>query len=124
MVTIDKVEQILNELVDALPKEIFKSLNGGVVLLPDRKYNEVARNNDLIVLGEYYRSNTLGRYIKIYYGSIIEKYGHLEEDKLKNKLDKVLKHELTHHLESLAGERDLEKEDLKFISRYLQRFDR
>src|SRR6056297_1104174 len=102
MVTIDKVEQILNELVDALPKEIFKSLNGGVVLLPDRKYNEVARNNDLIVLGEYYRSNTLGRYIKIYYGSIIEKYGHLEEDKLKNKLDKVLKHELTHHLESLA----------------------
>jgi predicted Zn-dependent protease with MMP-like domain len=124
MVSIDKVEIILNELVDALPKQIFKNLNGGVVLLPDKKYNEVARDNDLIVLGEYYRSNTLGRYIKIYYGSIMEKYGHLSEDRLKIKLDKVLKHELTHHLESLAGERDLEKEDLKFISRYLQRFDK
>ncbi|MFP4457225.1 MAG: metallopeptidase family protein [Clostridia bacterium] len=123
MVSIDRVEEILNELVDELPKPIFKKLNGGVVLLPDKKYSEVANNNDLIVLGEYYRNNILGRYIKIYYGSMMERFGNLKEEDLRKELDRVLKHELTHHLESLAGERDLEKEDLKFISRYLQRFN-
>lgn len=123
MVSIDKVEEMLNELVDELPKPIFKKLNGGVVLLPDKKYSEVAIDDDLIVLGEYYRSNILGRYVKIYYGSLMERFGHLSAEKLRKEIDKVLKHELTHHLESLAGERDLEKEDLKFISRYLQRFN-
>ena len=123
MVSIDKVEEMLNELVEALPKPIFKKLNGGVVLLPEKKYSEVAIDDDLIVLGEYYRSNILGRYVKIYYGSLMEKFGHLPAEKLRKEIDKVLKHELTHHLESLAGERDLEKEDLKFISRYLQRFN-
>jgi len=31
-----------------------------------------------------------------------------------------LKHEFTHHLESLSGLRDLEKEDEKFLEEYLR----
>jgi len=39
--------------------------------------------------------------------------------KFKKELEITLKHELTHHLESLAGERDLEKEDDRFMEDYL-----
>jgi len=40
---------------------------------------------------------------------------------LKNKLRSVLKHEFLHHLESLAGERQLEIEDERKLMEYLKK---
>ncbi|MGI6733852.1 MAG: metallopeptidase family protein [Anaerovoracaceae bacterium] len=121
MIEIDEVEEILEELAAELPQEFYKELNGGILLLPRAKLNPAGRDNDLYVMGEYHHSANMGRYIVIYYGSFQRLYGHLGRNALKRKLAKVLKHEFTHHLESLAGERDLEKEDEKFLQDYLRR---
>jgi hypothetical protein len=63
----------------------------------------------------------MGRYISIYYGSFKRVYGHLPKEELRKKLMKTLKHEFTHHLESMAGEKDLEIEDEKFIREYFEK---
>ncbi len=121
MIPIDEVEIILDEIAAGLPREFYKELNGGIILLPEEKMNPASRKRDLYVLGEYHRGGSMGRYIAIYYGSFERVHGHLDRDALKQQLALTLKHEFTHHLESLAGERGLEKEDEKFLQDYLGR---
>lgn len=121
MIEIDEVEKILEEIAGELPHEFYKELNGGILLLPEVKYNPVGRAKDLYVMGEYHRNASMGRYIVIYYGSFEKLYGNLGRNALKRRLAYTLKHEFTHHLESLAGEKDLEKEDEKFLREYLKR---
>ena len=121
MIPIDEVENMLDEIAAELPQEFYRELNGGIILLPEVKLNPAGRNNDLYIMGEYHRGGGLGRYIVIYYGSFERVYGHLEREALKKRLAHTLKHEFTHHLESLAGERDLEKEDEQFLRDYLSR---
>ncbi len=121
MIDIDEVEKILEELASELPREFYKELNGGILLLPQVKRNPVGQSDDLYVMGEYHRGGSMGRYIVIYYGSFERLYGHLGRNALKKKLAHTLKHEFTHHLESMAGERDLEKEDEKFLEDYLKK---
>ena len=43
---------------------------------------------------------------------------------MKEQLIRVLKHEFTHHIESLAGERELEIKDAKYIQNYLNNTDK
>lgn len=119
MISLDEMEVLLESIVEKFPQEIFKELNGGIILLPDLKRNKIG--NNLFIMGEYHKGGPQGRYITIYYGSFKRIYGHLDEEKLKERLTEVLKHEFTHHLESLAGERGLEVEDEKFINDYLRR---
>lgn len=121
MVPIDEVEIILDEIASELPGEFYRELNGGIVLLPEAKLNPAARRKDLYIMGEYHSGGSMGRYIVIYYGSFERVYGHLNREGLKKQLSLTLKHEFTHHLESLAGERDLEKEDERFLKDYLSR---
>lgn len=121
MVTINEMEKMLDELALELPEEFYKSLNGGIILLPETKWNERARRGQLCILGQYHRGGPMGKYITIYYGSFRRVFGHLDNDQLKERLGKTLRHEFTHHLEALAGERGLEKKDEKFIQNYLKR---
>jgi predicted Zn-dependent protease with MMP-like domain len=124
MLELDEVEEILEELASELPQPLFNKLNGGIILLPEVKVNPVGSNNDLYILGEYHSGGNMDRYIAIYYGSFIAVYGHLSKEALKKQLAQTLKHEFIHHLESLAGERDLIKEDEKFLKDYLRRKSR
>lgn len=120
MVTIDEAEKILDEVVAGLPEKIFDELNGGIVLLPDAVLDPQSKtDDDLYILGEYHSGGGLGRYISIYYGSFERLFGDMSREKFKKELEITLKHELMHHLESLAGERELEKEDEWFMERYL-----
>jgi hypothetical protein len=64
----------------------------------------------------------MGRYIAIYYGSFIRLYGHFSREAMQNELRRVLIHEFTHHIESLAGERGLEMKDAEELEKYRQRF--
>jgi len=121
MIDFDEVGIMLDEIAAELPQEFYKELNGGIILLPEAKMNKMGRKNDLYIMGEYHRGGGMGRYITIYYGSFERLYGDLAREPLKKKLEHTLKHEFTHHLESLAGERGLEKKDEKFMEDYLRR---
>lgn len=121
MITIEEMQDMLDRAAQKIPEELYKELNGGIILLPDVKMHEQAVANDLYVLGEYHRSRALGRYIAIYYGSFKRVSSHLSNEELEKRLEHTLKHEFTHHIESLAGERDLEIEDEVNINKYLTR---
>lgn len=118
MVTIDRAHRLLDQIAEELPAELYKELNGGILLLPEAKISPYATADDLYILGEYQSGGSMGRLIRIYYGSFEKLFGYLEEEELKEKLRETLFHEFTHHLESLAGERDLEIQDAKQLARY------
>ena len=118
MLTFEEAQMAVDELIDELPPEIFKELNCGVSVVPDTLYD----SNGLLILGHYHvQPRGLGRYVTIYYGSIVLAHGHLSPDRFRDKLKYVLHHELTHHLESLAGDHSLEIEDEKNVRRLLRR---
>ncbi len=121
MVTIDEAHAMLDEIAESLPPEFYRELNGGIVLLPDVKTSEYARNGDLYIMGEYHRGGPMGRWISIYYGSFEQAHGHLPPEAFREKLRETLLHEFTHHLESLAGERGLEVWDEERLREYLDR---
>jgi hypothetical protein len=124
MVSIEEMESMLDEIAEGFPPELYGKLNGGIILLPEAKLHPEAEANDLFILGEYHRGGNLGRFIAIYYGSFMRVYGNLSGDALREKLESTLKHEFVHHIESLAGERGLEKEDARSIAAYLENHDR
>lgn len=124
MISLEEMEVMLDEIAVEFPQELFTELNGGIILLPETKLNTVGRKNDLYILGEYHRGGGMGRYITINYGSFSHVYGHLGKEHLKEQLIHTLKHEFTHHLESLAGERGLEIEDAQYIADYLNHKDK
>jgi len=109
---------ILDEVAAELPEEIFKDLNGGVSLLDETKRSKKDPDGNLYTLGEY-RRDQMGRYIVLYYGSLCAVYGSISKERYRKHLKKVLSHELTHHWESLAGERDLEVKDEIDMDKYL-----
>ncbi len=121
MLTLEQTEQALTEIVDALPEEIFFDLNGGVLLKEEIKMSPRRLTDDLYVLGEYHFDRIYGRYIVIYYGSLRRVYGHLPAEEFIKELDRIVKHELTHHLEHRARERDLEKDDQRRLIHYYER---
>jgi hypothetical protein len=110
---------LLDEVSEELPEDFFKNLNGGILLLPERKLHKKSIGNSLYVMGEYHMDGSLGRYIAIYYGSFIRVFGSVPKEQLKEELRKTLRHEFRHHLESMAGDKSLEIEDAQDIAMYL-----
>ena len=107
----------MEDICESIPSYAFDHLNGGIILSEDKKYHEESRADDLLIMGEYQRS-ILGNMIKIYYGSFMEMYRYSSRERLKEKLEEVLLHEFTHHLEFLANEWGLVIEDKKFLEEY------
>jgi len=119
MLTFEESQEAIEELIEALPPEIFKGLNCGVSVIQDTTFGE----NGLLILGQYHVDpRGLGRYVTIHYGSIFAAHGHLSPDNFREKLKEVLHHELTHHLENLAGDRSLEIKDAHDVRRMLRRY--
>lgn len=120
MVTFEECAEMLDEIADSMPFELYRDLNGGISLLPQHKIHPAALHNDLFILGEYIR-NSLGNAIVFYYGSISHVYGNLPKDKLYKQLVRILHHEVRHHNEFLAGCDDLGIYDKEQIEDYLKR---
>lgn len=116
----EEIGEILDDLAQELPPVFFEGLNLGIVLVEEVKYHSEARDQDLIIMGEYVR-NRLGRQIKIYYGSFKRLYSYLSKEELEEKLRHTLRHEFTHHIESLAGDRSLEIEDEEKLALWRER---
>jgi len=117
MYTLDAVEAMLGQIVDEIPGMYFEQLNGGVILLEACKEHPQSQGN-LYIMGEYCNRRDLGRHIGIYYGSFMRVYGDAPEALLRLKLRESLLHELTHHLETLAGERGLVIQDQMQLAEY------
>lgn len=116
--TFAQAEDMLDELVFELPAGIFEGLNCGVSLIQDTIYG----TSGLLTLGCYhYEPRGLGRYITIHYGSMVQAFGHLSHDRFRAELKDVLHHELTHHIEHMAGDKTLELEDERTVARLLGR---
>ena len=103
VLSFDEVGEILDEIAEKLPEGMFRALNGGVLLLEDEVPDP---------------DNGPGRYINIYYGSFAALFFDEPREVWEEELDTTLRHELTHHVESLAGERSLELKDEAFLETY------
>ena len=117
MVTIEEFDIMLDGIAQEIPGEFFGGLSGGIILREECKLHPEGAG-DLYIMGEYHNRRDMGRSIYIYYGSFMRTYGYLPPEALRERLRATLLHELTHHLESLAGERGLEVEDRLRIEEY------
>ena len=121
--TFEMAQEALTLFADALPPGIYDGLNGGIILLPDTKQHPESIDGSLYILGEYHHEPYgLGRYITVYYGSFMRTFGGATLEIQHEKLREVLYHELTHHLEHLAGDRSLDKQDEADLQDYRDRF--
>ncbi len=115
--SLEEFQTILGEMLDELPDRFLDELNGGVMAEPGARQDE--DHGGLFILGQYHRDPYLGRLIVLYYGSFVYLYGANRERWLRE-MRTTLRHEFRHHLEGLAGVRDLEREDLEQIRRFLE----
>ena len=109
ILSIDEVNDILDQAVEAYPEELFQELNGGILLLEDTVADPEA-GEDIYIMGEYCWDE-MGRYINLYYGSFAAVLADEPREVWEEELRFTLRHELTHHVEGLAGERSLEHKD-------------
>lgn len=116
----EEVGELLDELAQELPRVFFQRLNLGIVLDEAMKLHPEAQGEDLVILGEYSRSN-LGAMIKIYYGSFRRIYSQASKEDILMALRETLRHEFTHHIQYLAGNADLEKEDQEKLKAWRKR---
>lgn len=116
---IDRFSEILDALTQRLPEAVYQELNLGIGVVERAKRDSRAKpGKPLYILGEYRTHPVMGRGILLYYGSFMRIFPGLDEDGMAQEIDQVLKHELTHHLESLAGSRQLEIADAQRLIRW------
>lgn len=117
VLTFDEAGRLLDDIADSFPQEFYEQLNGGVLLMPEANYHPDAP--DLLTLGLYCH-DMMGRYIKIFYGSMAElaRDENWTQEDWEDELWDTLSHEFTHHLEALAGERGLEVKDEEQMEGY------
>lgn len=101
-----------NKMIDGLPKELFQQLNGGILVLEEKK-----EDDDCLVMGEYIEDPILGKTIVLYYGSFADDLEGASVEKWTEEIEDTILHELRHHIESLAGvdylsEEEIEENDL------------
>ena len=106
MLCFEEAAEVLDAAVDALPEGIYEDLNGGVNLLRDTRRGEDGR----YIMGLYH-NDAMGRYVELFYGSFVAVYGQEGDRRFAEELVHTLHHELTHHVESKAGDRTLERWD-------------
>ena len=123
MIDIDEFTEMADEIVNTLPQEFFRELNGGVLVLEGFKLHpDSVPEAPLYVMGEYTHNHMMGRYVSVYYGSFARTYGWLDHAELREQLRKTIVHEFRHHLESLSGRRELEIEDAVQLADYKNRY--
>lgn len=118
MISFEECAEMLDEIADAMPYELYRDLNCGISLLPQLKVHPQALHGELFIMGEYIR-NSLGNAIVLYYGSIMRVYGSKSREELYAALTRILHHEVRHHNEHLAGCDDLGLLDERQINAYL-----
>ena len=117
LLSIDQVGDLLDEIAETVPEALFQGLTGGILLHEQAQPDPQPDAEDLYILGEYC-NDMLGRYINLYYGSFAALFRDAPLRVWKRELRTTLLHELTHHIESLAGVRDLEIKDELYMDMF------
>ena len=115
MLSFEAAGRVLDAEMERLPQGIFEDLNGGVNLLPEERPSGDGR----YTLGQYHH-DAMGRWVKIFYGSFLRAFPDHSDKALAEELRKTLRHELTHHVESRAGDHTLEHWDAEQTARWLE----
>jgi len=112
-------DEYIDDLVtNEIPPMLLESLNGGIRLSKALQQDDA--ENDYYILGEYIEDN-LGSYINLYYGSFMHFYGDKSNKRIRKEILSTIKHELTHHIESLAGNETLAfEEDIEVAKRKME----
>lgn len=118
--SIDEMNEHLDQIAEKIPRDFYKGLTGGIVLVPETKIHPQARWGDLIIKGEYVRQFG-SRYIRLFYGSFKRLYQGKSKEYVLQELEDTLIHEFRHHLEGLSGIRDLEIIDEMELEKFKKR---
>lgn len=123
MLTLEEYKGIVSELMDELPEEFYRDLNGGVIVSEALAIPDYARGGDLFTMGQYLVYAGM-RQIVLFKGSFDRVHPAADPDEAKVLLRGILRHEFRHHLESLGGVHNstsLEAEDARKKEAYLRR---
>lgn len=119
ILTIDRVNDLLDEMAEEFPEALFDGLNGGVNLLEEDLPDPDFPPGEMYILGEYCH-DLLGCYINLYYGSFaaLAEKEDWDEDTWDDELYTTLSHELTHHMEDRGGLHALDDRDAEELQQY------
>lgn len=119
ILTIDEVNDLLDEMAEEFPAVLFDELNGGVNLLEEAVPDPEFPEGEMYILGEYCE-DVLGRYINLYYGSFaaLAERENWDQDTWADELYTTLSHELTHHMESRGGLHALDDRDAEELAQW------
>ena len=119
ILTIDQVNEILDEIAEGFPAALFDGLNGGVNLLEETVEDPEFPPGEMYILGEYC-DDLLGLYINLYYGSFaaLAEREDWTEAVWRDELRTTLSHELTHHMENRSGLHALDDRDAEELEQY------
>ena len=119
ILTIDQVNEILDEIAEGFPAALFDGLNGGVNLLEETVEDPEFPPGEMYILGEYC-DDLLGLYINLYYGSFaaLAEREDWTEAVWRDELRTTLSHELTHHMENRSGHHALDDRDAEELARW------
>ena len=119
ILTIDQVNEILDEIAEGFPAALFDGLNGGVNLLEETVEDPEFPPGEMNILGEYC-DDLLGLYINLYYGSFaaLAEREDWTEAVWRDELRTTLSHELTHHMENRGGLHALDDRDAEELARW------
>lgn len=124
VLTIDQVNDILDEIAEGFPEVLFQELNGGVNLLEEALPDPEFPEGEMYILGEYC-NDCLGLYINLYYGSFaaLAEREDWDESVWRDELRITLSHELTHHMENRSGLHALDDRDAEELARWRAEYD-
>ena len=123
VLTIDEVNEILDEQAERFPEVLFDELNGGINLLEEAVPDPEFPEGEMYILGEYC-DDMLGRYINLYYGSFaaLAEQESWDRDTWLSELRTTLSHELTHHMENRGGLHALDDRDAEELALWRQEY--
>ena len=122
VLTIDEVNDCLDEMAEGFPEALFRELNGGVCLLEDTVPDPDFPPGEMYIMGEYVH-DMLGRYILLYYGSFAALLADEDEEAWKDEIFATVAHEFTHHMEETAGLHALDDKDAEFLRQAMEELE-
>jgi hypothetical protein len=123
ILSIDEVNDLLDDMADGFPEVLFDGLNGGINLLEEAVPDPEFPEGEMYILGEYC-DDLLGNYINLYYGSFaaLAEKEDWDRDTWVGELRTTLSHELTHHMERRGGLHALDDRDAEELEDFRREY--